>query len=84
MKWVTLPSIDADMRVWGSHRGLFSYVITLDRKIGDAVYSMRYAASAKPLGKNLPFVTERIDLGVYDHFVEAEKACMRHSRRSAQ
>jgi len=83
MKWLILPRVYADMPVWGSHSGAFSYVISLDRKEGDAEYSGRYAASAAPLGK-VPWVAGRVDLGVYDSFVEAERACVKHARRSAQ
>ena len=83
MKWSPLPSEYPEMRVWGSHRGEFSYVISLDRKPDLGEYTDRYAVSAAPLGK-MPWVPGRIDLGVYDTFVQAEQACMRHSRKVQQ
>lgn len=81
MKWLVLPRVYADMPMWGSHAGAFSYVISCDRGDGVGEYTDRYAASAAPLGK-LPWVAGRIDLGVYDSFTEAEQACVQHARRS--
>jgi hypothetical protein len=87
MKWLVLPRVFPEQQVWGSHYGAFSYVISCDHKRGagadDNEYIDRYAASAAPLGK-LPFVSGRVDLGVYDSFVLAEQACVRHARQSRQ
>ena len=83
MKWIALPPAVKGMRTWGSHRGKFSYVISLDTERGTDEYENRYAASAAPLGK-LPWVAGRVDLGVFDSFVEAKRACVEHAKKGLQ
>ena len=71
----SLPRVFPEMPLWGVEIGIWSFVISKD---GDEPY----AASAKLAG-SVPFQGTRYDLGEFDSFGEAEKACRKWARERA-
>lgn len=70
MKWVEMTSPVPGMRLWGSLVGSFTFVISTDPECAPGLYP----ASVKIVGAT-PWDGTRRDLGIFDSFKDAEKAC---------
>lgn len=71
LKFNDLPMLVQDMKVWGAKSGSFTFVISLDEKLGSD-----YSASVRTVGAK-PFDSSRCDLGynAFKTFDEAKAAC---------
>lgn len=69
LKFAAVATPVPNMRVWGATRGSHTFIISIDDK-----YDGHISASVKVSGAT-PFDGGRLDLGTFDSFLAAIRAC---------